>query len=284
MKVKYSFILEKFLKYLIYKNYCDTTIKTYTYYVTEFLNKVNKSPAHITLRDIEEYLLNYNYSSTSKKNQIISSVKLFSDKTLGMKVWKIKCERPRKEKTLPEILSRKEVLQIISSIKNLKHKAIIATIYSCGLRISECINLVKYDIDSQRMLVRIKQGKGKKDRFVPIKQDLIDLLRDYYKQYRPKSYLFEGQKGGKYSAGSIRKILERTVKSTGITKKVYVHLLRHSYATHMLENGNSIKYIQDILGHKNQKTTDRYTQVRTDHLPHLNLMSITPQNCQELYA
>lgn len=192
MKQKFSLILEKFKNYLIYKNYCETTIKTYLYYTKEFLFTLDKSPAHITLKDIEDYLLSQSHHKVSKKNQIISSVKLFSYKILNMKVWKICCERPRKETKLPEILSRSEILKIIASIKNLKHKAIISVIYGCGLRISECINLQIHDIDSKRGVVRIKQGKGKKDRFVPINNDLIELLRDYYRTYRPKEYLYDG--------------------------------------------------------------------------------------------
>lgn len=274
MRIKYNLILGKFETYLKYKNYCKTTIATYMHYVTEFLNTLDKSPAHITYADVENYLLSYNYSSISKQNQVISSVKLFSRSTLKMRITRIKCERPRKHKQLPEILSKQEISAVIKSINNLKHRTIIYFIYGCGLRISECINAKVTDINGSEQLLKVEQGKGQKDRYVPLSKDLLNLLREYYKAYRPKYWLFEGQSKEQYSTGSIRKILDRAVYRAGISRKVKVHHLRHSYATHMLENGVDLSYIQDILGHKKSETTRIYTRVRKSHFKNLNLVSV----------
>lgn len=274
MKVKFNLILEKFENYLKYKNYCIRTIEIYKYYTNEFLNIVDKTPSHITYNDIEDYLLKYNYSSTSKQNQVISAVKLFSRSMLKMRITKIHCERPRKKQQLPEILSRNEILLVIKSIDNLKHRAIISFIYGCGLRISECINAKISDINGKEQLLKIVQGKGKKDRYVPINYDLLNLLREYYKRYKPVNWLFMGQNGEQYSTTSIRKILDRAVLKAGISRNIKVHYLRHSYATHLLENGVDLSYIQDILGHKKPETTRIYTQVRKSHFKNLNLVSI----------
>jgi len=149
------------------------------------------------------------------------------------------------------------------SISNLKHKAIIMTIYSAGLRISECINLKIKDIDSNRMQIRVEQSKGKKDRYTLLSAKTLEILRAYFKEYKPKEYLFEGQYGGSYSATSIQTFFRETVKRVGITKKVTVHSLRHSFATHLLENGTNLRYIQSLLGHSNSKTTEIYTHITT---------------------
>lgn len=277
MKVKYAFILEKFEKYLIYKRYSQRTISIYMHYVKEFLNFIGKSPAHISQIEVESYLLTYNYTSESQQNQVISSVKLFVDKILGLNIKKIKCERPRRAKKLPEVLSVDEIHSIIDAIPNLKHRAIISTIYGLGLRRSEAINLQLHHINSNTMLVKIYQGKGNKDRLVPIGTDLLQLLREYYKQFKPKVYLFEGKEGVQYSASSIRNILNRAVAAAGINRDVKVHHLRHSYATHLLENGVSLAYIQAILGHKNIKTTQIYAKVRIEHLKNITLPTVTRQ-------
>ena len=172
-------------------------------------------------------------------------------------------DRPKKEKTLPVVLSDEEILLILRSVSNLKHKAILMVIYSAGLRISECINLKIKDIDSNRMQIRVEQSKGKKDRYTLLSTKTLLILRDYFKTYRPKEFLFEGQDGGCYSTRSIQNIFRDTVEKTKIKKKVSVHSLRHSFATHLLENGTNLRYIQSLLGHSNSKTTEIYTHVTT---------------------
>jgi integrase/recombinase XerD len=173
-------------------------------------------------------------------------------------------DRPNKEKTLPSVLSTQEVIDILKQTENIKHKAILMTIYSAGLRISESINLKFKDIDSDRMQIRVEQGKGKVDRYSLLSEKTLIILREYYKQYRPTVWLFEGvKKGEQYSTRSIQQIFQDAVRNAGITKDVSVHTLRHSFATHLLENGTDLRYIQSLLGHANSKTTEIYTYITT---------------------
>ncbi len=172
-------------------------------------------------------------------------------------------ERPRKEHYLPEVLSEEEVANILKSISNLKHKVLIMTIYSGGLRISELKNLKVKDIDSNRMQIRVEQGKGKKDRYTLLSKKTLLHLRQYFKEFKPKEWLFEGENGGQYTSSSIYNIFGRALKKAGITKKVSIHSLRHSFATHLLENGTDLRYIQNLLGHSSSKTTEIYTHITT---------------------
>lgn len=175
-------------------------------------------------------------------------------------------ERPRKEKFLPTVLSEEEVVKIIDSILNLKHKCLIMTCYSGGMRISEVLNLRTIDIDSKRMLINIRGAKGKKDRVTLLSVKLLDLLRKYYRMYKPVEYLFSGQMGGKYAERSAQNILKNACSKAGIKKHVTLHTLRHSWATHLLENGTDIRYIQSLLGHSSPKTTQIYTHITTKGL------------------
>ena len=159
------------------------------------------------------------------------------------------------------MLSKEEIALIIKTIDNLKHKMIISILYSGGLRRSEILYLKISDIHSDRGLLRINGAKGKKDRFTLLSQALLEPLREYYRQYHPKIYLFEGQKGGQYSAESISKILKNSAKKAGINRVVTPHMLRHSFATHLLEQGTDLRYIQELLGHSSSKTTEIYTHV-----------------------
>jgi integrase/recombinase XerD len=173
-------------------------------------------------------------------------------------------DRPNKEKTLPSVLSTEEVVEILKQTDNIKHKAILMTIYSAGLRISEAINLRIKDIDSDRMQIRVEQGKGRVDRYTLLSEKTVLILRQYFKQYRPSIWLFEGvKKGEQYSTRSIQSIFQSAVQKAGITKDVSVHTLRHSFATHLLENGTDLRYIQNLLGHANSKTTEVYTHITT---------------------
>jgi site-specific recombinase XerD len=167
----------------------------------------------------------------------------------------------KKPNSLPNILTVEEMRKIINSITNLKHRAIISTIYSCGLRISEAVNLKINDIDSSAMTVKIVNAKGKNDRIVMLSEKLLSLLREYFKEYKTKVYLFEGQTGEKYSSRSIQQIFNNAVKKVGIKKKVAVHSLRHSFASHLLDNGTDIRFIQELLGHKHLSTTQIYTHI-----------------------
>jgi site-specific recombinase XerD len=207
------------------------------------------------------YLVNERKISTSYQNQSINAIKFYYERVLGgtRKIYLI--ERPRKENYLPEVLSEEEITSILKAISNLKHKAIIMVIYSGGLRISELINLKVKDIDSDRMQIRISQAKGKKDRYTLLSNKTLLILRKYFTEYKPKEWLFEGVSGGQYADSSIYSIFKKAIASANIKKKVSIHSLRHSFATHLLENGTDLRYIQNLLGHSSSKTTEIYTHI-----------------------
>ncbi len=174
----------------------------------------------------------------------------------------IKLSRPKKQKKLPTVLSSEEVSKILNELKNEKHQAIMYLIYSSGLRIGEAINLRVTDIDSQRMLIRVRQGKGRKDRYTVLSQVALEVLRKYSKKYRPFDWLFPGGDIGSHiSERTVQKIFERAKESAGIKKEATVHTLRHSFATHLLEGGTDLRFIQELLGHSSSKTTEIYTHV-----------------------
>ena len=171
-------------------------------------------------------------------------------------------ERPRSEHKLPNVLSKEEIATILTASKNVKHKTMLSLIYACGLRRSELLNLVPTDVDSKRHILIIRNAKGKKDRIVPISDKLIEMLRAYYIMYKPKKWLFEGQNvHEQYSETSLQKVLKMAVETALINKPVTLHWLRHSYATHLLESGVDLRYIQELLGHNSSKTTEIYTHV-----------------------
>ena len=245
--------------------YSESTLSTYTYALEDFINYHAKIELEkLNERHIQEFLRHLvmeRQVSTSYQNQAINAIKFYFERVMGGQQKTYFIDRPKKEKTLPVVLSEEEVITIIKSISNLKHKAIIMTIYSAGLRISECINLKIKDIDSNRMQLRIEQSKGKKDRYTVLSEKTLDILRRYFKAYKPKEYLFEGLNGGIYSTKSIQNIFKAAVKKAKIQKKVTVHSLRHSFATHLLENGTNLRYIQSLLGHASSKTTEIYTHI-----------------------
>ncbi|MBL7898856.1 MAG: tyrosine-type recombinase/integrase, partial [Crocinitomicaceae bacterium] len=169
--------------------------------------------------------------------------------------------RPEKVEKLPKVLSKSEVQKIIAHTANIKHKCIVSLLYSAGLRRQELLDMKITDIDSARMMIRVNQGKGKKDRYTVLSTTLLEDLREYFKEWRPKEYLFEGISGEKYTASSVRSVLVGAAKRAKIWKTVTPHMLRHSFATHLLEAGTDIRYIQTLLGHASTKTTEVYTQV-----------------------
>lgn len=257
-------ICEEKLKYL---NYSDSTRRTYLHYINEFLKSQNKSTAHLNSKDLSDYISNYKFSSISKQNQVINAIVFLYKKVLNRKYNKVSFERPKKERTLPRVIDQDFIKSKIESITNTKHKSIIALTYSVGLRISEVTNLKICDIDSDRMIIHIKNAKGRKDRIVPLSGYVINLLRDYYRIYKPLVYLFEGPTPGeKYSNSSCRNIMKNKV-----TSKFRFHDLRHSAATHLLESGTDVRVIQKILGHKSSKTTEIYTHVSTQVLNKVQL-------------
>lgn len=251
---------------LNYFKYSQKTIEMYSHYIIKFLESVNKYPQHLTSKDFEYYLMNYNFTSISQQNQIINSIKFYYDKILNKKYKKIDFQRPNKEKKLPQIIEKKYALKCYNSINNLKHKCIIGLGLGCGLRVSEVINLKPAHIDSKRMIVNIINGKGRKDRIVPLSQDLLNILRNYWKAYKPKEYMFNGQKSSQYSTTSCNKLVKRYFGEI-----YHFHTLRHSFATHLLESGVDLRIIQKLLGHSQISTTTIYTHVSNDTLQNLPL-------------
>ncbi len=222
----------------------------------EFIEISNKQIIRSCITLIQEK--KYSYSS---QKQFLGAIKKAYLECFRRRIDVSVIYPSRSPRELPDILSLDEVKNLLNGTKNLKHKAILATIYGLGLRISELIHLQVKDIDSDRMVVFIRQAKGKKDRTVMLPENLLKLLRNYFLEYNPNSYLFEGQKSPHYSASSVRKILRKSIEKMGITKKVKVHTLRHSFATHLLENGTDVRIIQKLLGHSSLNTTMMYTQV-----------------------
>jgi integrase/recombinase XerD len=262
-----------FLDLLQQKRYSKSTIKIYSSYFSQYQEYfANDDLKQISTDQINAYiveLINNLGISSSQQNQRINAIKFYYEKVLGRTKAYYKVERPKKARKLPTVLSKNEVNLLLNITGNLKHKCILTTIYSSGLRRSELINLKVEDIDSQRSLIRIQAAKGKKDRYTLLSEKLILLLREYYKAYRPKVWLFEGQNGGKYSTTSVAKIVKSAVKKAGIQKHVTPHCLRHSFATHLLEQGTNLRYIQEILGHEDPKTTQIYTRVATNELSNI---------------
>lgn len=260
-----------FRKILNIRNYSESTISNYNNALIQF-NKWNHLGLHIDkglLYKYVEHLRAYDRSYSYIKNSTMA-LKLFSELVLGKKLNNDYLKGIKRKSTLPDVLSIEELKQVLETINNVKHKAIISLIYSCGLRISECINLKISDIDSKRMLIKIVQGKGKRDRLVQLSPKLLGLLRDYYKLYHPKVHLFQGQFKDEYSAKSIQNVLKKALQKCGNTKKITVHSLRHSFATHLIEQGTDIRIVQEILGHKDIRTTQIYTHISSASISKVN--------------
>lgn len=247
------------------QRYSQNSIKSYVNCVQNFLLIFKKyNPQNIEFNKIEKYiyyLVNEKKISQSYQKQIIASI----DKYYSL-VWDVNFDfnnlYPKKnEYKIPVFLSKNEVKKMIEKTDNLKHKSIICLLYSGGLRLSELLNLKIEDIDSDNMLIIIKNSKGNRDRIVMLSKVLLKLLRKYYLKYKPKEYIIEGMNGNKYSDRSVQQVVKQAAKRVGINKKVSPHILRHSFATHLLENGTDIRYIKDLLGHKSIETTQIYTHI-----------------------
>ncbi|MBL7135232.1 MAG: site-specific integrase [Candidatus Marinimicrobia bacterium] len=258
-------IPKEFEEILKLRRYSENTVKSYKSHFSQFLAYYpGHAPEQITDEQIRAYLLylvTKKNVSISYQNQVINAIKFYYEKVVGRPTSTYYLQRPKKEKKLPVVLSEEEVVKILRQIINLKHKCIIYLIYSAGLRLSEVINLKISDIDSSRKVITIKAAKGKKDRISLLSDRVLTLLREYYKQYKPKEWLFEGQKGGQYSKKSVQNIFKNALLKSKIGKRASVHTLRHSFATHLLEQGTDLRYIQVLLGHKNSKTTEIYTHI-----------------------
>ena len=263
--------IEKFKQWLRSKRYSESTITTYSEALKSFLVFYrNKHIINITNEDVivynNEHILKNNLSA-SFQNQTVNAIKLFFQTIRDTKMMVDKIHRPKRAKVLPNVLSKEEIKLILNAHSNIKHKAMLSMIYSCGLRRSELLHLRFSDIDANRNIVLLKNAKGKKDRIAPLSLKILQMLREYYKDYKPAVWLFEGQiKGEQYSEQSLQSVLKQALQKAGIKKPVTLHWLRHSYATHLLESGTDLRYIQELLGHSSSKTTEIYTHVSTKSL------------------
>jgi integrase/recombinase XerD len=262
---------KKFEMWLLSTRYSSNTVKTYTdalktffkFYAGRAIDSISNEDL---IRFNNEYILS-NKLSSSFQNQVVNAIKLFFSTIESKQLIVELIHRPKRQKLLPNVLSKGEVKKILEAPRNIKHKAMLALIYSCGLRCGELLKLKSEHIDSKRNLVIIKQGKGRKDRIVPLSGKVLELLREYYKSYKPVNWLFEGQvKGNPYDERSLQLVLKQCVAKTTIKKPVTLHWLRHSYATHLLESGTDLRYIQELLGHSSSKTTEIYTHVSNKEL------------------
>lgn len=256
---------EQFVTILRMQRYADRSIKTYASHLTYFLKVSSKLKTEdITQKQLEDFiiwLVEKKKVGQSYQKAMIATITKFYNEIYKRNINLKHLYPKRKESKLPKFLTKEEVKKILDATENLKHKAILTTIYSCGLRLSEVLELKIPDIKTQENLLLIRQAKGKKDRVVMLSPLLLELLRTYYKTYKPRNFLFEGQDGESYSERSVQQILKNALAKANVISPATVHTLRHSYATHLLENGTDIRIIKELLGHSNIKTTEIYTHI-----------------------
>ena len=260
-------LLSTFEQRLRLQRYSEASIRNYKSAVGSFLQLASKKydkPEDLTAKEIEKYvywLIEKKKISASYQRMVVASIDKFYILVLSLYLPVKHLYPTRKEHHLPEYLNKDEVKRLINSTNNLKHKCILELLYSGGLRLSELLNIKISDIDSKDMIIHIRMAKGKKDRKVMLSEVLLSDLRIYLKKYKPTTFLFEGQNKEHYSAKSVQNIVKFAAQRAGIIKHVTPHTLRHSFATHLLENGTDIRFIQELLGHQSVKTTEIYTHV-----------------------
>ena len=262
--------IEVLRRHLEEKRYSERTIVSYLASLELFFKYFHeKKPFDIRGEDvsefIEDHILKLGYSA-SYQNIMVSAIKMFYSLSGRRRVDPDTLQRPRRSRALPKVFSKEEIMKIFSATRNNKHKLILWLIYSCGLRRSEVVNIKLTDLETERGILKIREGKGNKDRMVPIPKKVWEKIAVYIKSYNPKEYLFEGQAGGRYSVESVYSVFKRSLRLAGIQKDVGVHSLRHSYATHLHEGGLDIRYIQELLGHNSSRTTEIYTHVSRRNL------------------
>ncbi len=265
---------KQFKRWMLSRRYSENSIKTYCEALRTFLKFFSWKPVdEITNEDVIAFNNDFIIKralSASYQNQVVNSLKLFFLNIQNKKLDIELIHRPKREKLLPNVLSKEEVKAILNAHKNIKHRMMLSLIYSCGLRRSELLNLKPNDIDSKRNLIMIKQSKGRKDRIVQLSEKILAMLRLYYQLERPKVWLFEGQQPGEqYSEKSLESVLKQALAKAKIKKPVSLHWLRHSYATHLLEAGTDLRFIQELLGHSSSKTTEIYTHVSTKSIQNI---------------
>jgi site-specific recombinase XerD len=265
------------------QRYSHNTIKTYKNFFAQLLAYYpDRDPRQLEKEDIVRYLLEQSEEkrwSDSTQNQAVNALKFYYEKVLGQERTYYDL-RPRRSRPLPGVFSEQEVQRLFGAVRNLKHRTILMLIYSGGLRIGESIRLRKEDVHVDRKQIFIKGGKGKKDRYTVLSEKMIDELKRYLESYQPAYWLFEGQDGGPYSTRSIQAVFRRAVKASGVNPYSTVHTLRHSFATHLLERGMDLRYIQELLGHSSSETTQIYTHItskaRKNLVSPLDFLDINP--------
>lgn len=255
--------LELFEEKLLLKNMSNRTIQSYIYNIKLVSKRIKKEIHDISEEDIKKYILKdkIRLLSSSSQMMIINSFKAYYREILNRKFDHDILPRPKMEQKQPDILSTNEIQMLIDSIDNLKHKSIIALMYSCALRVSELLNIKVIDIDSKNNKLNIRCSKGKIDRIVMLDKSILELLRKYWALYKTNEYLFEGAKGDKYSESSVNKIVKENIKTLGIKKRISTHSLRHSCLTQLIKNGVDLRTVQKIAGHKNINTTAGYIKI-----------------------
>jgi len=264
IKDGYKTCPESYLLKLELKKYANSTVKTYVNFFEGYLNYHNLLELiNLNETHIRQYLqkLIQDKKSDSYINQAINSIKFYYEIVLGMPNRFYDLERPIKKEKLPEVLSKQEIIQMIKVTYNIKHRCMLSLLYSSGLRRGELLNLKVKDIESNRMAIKVVDSKGGKDRYTVLGENVLKDLRNYFLIYKPKTYLFEGEKNNKYSPTSLAKIVKKAANLSNIKTNVTPHMLRHSFATHLLEQGTDLRYIQNLLGHSSTKTTEIYTHV-----------------------
>lgn len=259
-------ILKTFQTKLNTQRYAKNTIKSYMDYASLFLKHLNEYPSlkDVPVRAIESFInekVQKEQISVSYQKGLVGAIKKLYELTLNQKVQLDYLYPKRSFSKLPKFFSKEEIRQLLDSTDNIKHRAILMTIYSCGLRLNELLNLKIKDIRSSEKIIRINQSKGNKDRIVSLPDKLLDILRDYYLVYKPTNYLFEGEKGNRYSERSVQLVLKKSLANAKIKTEGTVHTLRHSYATHLIQSGIDVRIVQELLGHENIKTTMIYTHI-----------------------
>lgn len=265
--------LKKMHEELQLKAYSTATIKTYLLEFAQLLYALKNVPvASLSYQKLRSYFLYCITKHKISENHLhsrINAVKFYFEQVLKKDKFLMEIPRPKKPSILPKAFNQKDILRIFSAVTNEKHLLMLKLCYGMGLRVSEVVALKLTDIDSRQMHVLVQSGKGKKDRYAALPKSVLEDLRNYYKKYKPTYYLFEGQSGGKYTTRSLQIVFKNAMKNAGINKPVGVHGLRHSYATHLLDYGTEVVFIQKLLGHKDIKTTQRYLSVTNQSLKNL---------------
>ena len=257
--------LKRFIETLQLKGYSPNTVRTYCSEFCQLLYHLNEievsSCNEEMIREYVLYCINVLRLTENTLHSRINSIKFFYEQVLHREKFFIEIHRPKKQSKLPKVIEVHDLRKMFDLTLNMKHNTMLKMIYGMGLRVSEIVNLKVNDVDSERMQVFIERAKGKKDRYANLPESLLNQLRNYYKEYRPKEYLFEGQYGGAMSSRSAQQIFKSAMFRAKITKDFGIHSLRHSFATHLLDNGTDIRFIQELLGHKDIKTTLIYANV-----------------------